>query len=154
MLDFSDPLIHRLYDILKYFLPNIDFRNIFCHLGWQDFPLFPLLSHLCFVRAKYHSVSLCLVTHNVIEVLELPWIVSKNICSLRFKKPTHSAGRISTRGWMSWQCQGICIWLKVSGRALVTLPGMLAWNFALKRIVLICVSAVFQVVPHRIQLLY
>ena len=29
--------------VWKYFLPNYDFENIFCHLGWQDSPLFPLL---------------------------------------------------------------------------------------------------------------
>ena len=27
----------------KYFLPNFEFRNIFCQLGWQDLPFFPPL---------------------------------------------------------------------------------------------------------------
>ena len=28
----------------KYFLPNFEFRNIFCQLGWQDLPLFAKLN--------------------------------------------------------------------------------------------------------------
>ena len=28
----------------KYFLPNLDFGYIFCHLGWQDSPLFAPLA--------------------------------------------------------------------------------------------------------------
>ena len=32
--------------VWKYFLPNYDFENIFCHLGWQDLPLFPPLPYI------------------------------------------------------------------------------------------------------------
>ena len=45
-----DELVHRskllFYDILKLFLPHTDFRNNFCHLGWQDSQLFPTLGQI------------------------------------------------------------------------------------------------------------
>ena len=43
VLDISNQFIRRFYDILKYLLPDTDFRNIFCHPRWQDLPLFPPL---------------------------------------------------------------------------------------------------------------
>ena len=39
----------------KYFLPNFEFRNIFCHQGWQDLPLFPPLVTPPLFEERVHS---------------------------------------------------------------------------------------------------
>ena len=53
----------------KYFLPNLDFGYIFCHLGWQDLPLFASLlkwevSNINFLlpglEDKYKTISMIL----------------------------------------------------------------------------------------------
>ena len=96
----------------KYFLPKLDFGYIFCHLGWQDLPLFAPLA----ISPSYKGCgnACCLAEQPNRRIRWSNFVMSKQSSSTPWQHSSHGTEDLGCKYWYgplnqgSWSflCQG------------------------------------------------